>query len=324
MPNLASSTYQAPFGFGNGHVQSIYPTLFRRVEMVTSHRERIELPDGDFLDLDWNGPERTGDRLAVLSHGMEGNSRNTYVQGMAAALQKRGWDVVAWNFRGCSGEPNRLVKAYHSGATSDLQAVIDRAFESRGHEWAALVGFSLGGNLTLKYVGERGGKIDPRIVGAVAFSVPCDLSCSARTMEGLAQWIYKRRFFRELKKKIREKESMFPGRMNIDSLDGMKTFRDLDDRYTAPLNGFEDAADYWKRCSCKRELHRIRVPTLLVNAIDDPFLGERCYPREEAEISENFFFEAPGDGGHLGFIPDDRSGEYWSETRAADFLEPSG
>lgn len=320
MPYFPSS-YRAPFGFGSGHVQSIYPALFRRVTPVANHRERIETPDGDFLDLDWSSPPAgQGNRLAVLSHGLEGNSGQHYVQGMAAALHRRGWDILAWNFRGCSGEPNRRVRAYHSGATEDLQTVLDHGFAARNYERVALVGFSLGGNLTLKYLGDLGEDVDDRVCGAVAFSVPCDLACSAEKLEGFSQRIYMRRFLRDLRRKILQKKDAHPEKVNLDGIENMRTFRDIDGRYTAPLHGFKSAEDYWERCSCKPVLPDIRIPTLLVNALNDPFLGPGCHPREEAEKSDHFSFESPAGGGHVGFVPRKRPGEYWSESRAAEFL----
>ena len=319
MPVITPSSYRPPIGFGSGHAQSIYPAVFRRVKNVTARRERIDTPDGDFLDLDWS--PRVRRRLAVLSHGLEGSSSQPYIQGMATALCARDWDCLAWNFRGCSGEPNRSVGSYHSGATGDLQVLLDHVFNTTDYEEVALVGFSLGGNITLKYLGDQRGEIDPRICAAVAFSVPCDLASSAGKMAGFAQRIYMRRFLKTLRAKIRQKMEAFPGKVVDHGLDAMRTFRQFDEKYTAPLNGFDGALDYWARCSSKPVLGKIRVPTLLVNAQDDPFLAQACHPYEEAAGSDQFFFENPQGGGHVGFVPRDRAGEYWSETRAAEFLE---
>ena len=326
MPFLDSSSYRAPLGFGNGHVQTVYPALFRRVEPVTIHRERIELADGDFLDLDWSSTpgESSGKRLAILSHGLEASSGQSYVQGMAAALVRRGWDVLAWNFRGCSGEPNRLLRSYHSGSSDDLRTVLDHCLSRCRHEQIALVGFSLGGNVTLKLLGEWGDAVDSRVTGAVAFSVPCDLASSAEKMAGFSQGIYMRRFLKDLRKKIRQKQAAFPESVDLEGLDRIKTFREFDGRYTASMNGFADAEDYWERCSSRNVLKGIRIPALLVNASDDPFRGPACFPRAEAEASDHFYFERPRNGGHIGFVPRDRSGEYWSEIRAAAFLDGEG
>lgn len=316
MPLVTPSSYRPPLGFGNGHLQSIYPAIFRRVEPITTLSERIDTPDGDFLDLDWT--PRKNKRLAILSHGLEGRSVQPYMQGMARALHQRGWDALAWNFRSCSGEPNRSLHSYHSGATADLQVVLDHV---RDYDSIALVGFSLGGNITLKYLGDRGADLDARITAAVAFSVPCDLASSADKMSGQAQRFYMKRFLKSLRMKIRQKMESHPGEVQDHGLDTMRTFQEFDEKYTAPMNGFESAEDYWTRCSSKPVLTEIRVPTLLVNSQDDPFLPPECHPHEEAKSSEHFFFEAPENGGHVGFIQRRSKGEYWSETRAAEFLD---
>lgn len=240
---------------------------------------------------------------------------------MAAALIRRGWDVLAWNFRGCGREPNRLLRMYHSGATEDLHAVVCHAMENHPSESIDLIGFSLGGNLTLKYVGERTADLSNRLHGAVAFSTPCDLACSSRQLSSRANWIYMERFLRAMRAKVRVKERMFPDQLDLSGLHRIRTFREFDDRFTAPLHGFRDAEDYWARNSCRRFLPLIALPTLLVNAANDPFLGPGCYPREEAAASDAFYFEAPDTGGHVGFPTFGNGGEYWPETRAADFLE---
>jgi len=320
MPGIETSTYRPPLGFWNGHLQTIYPALYRHVPLITRERERIGTPDGDFLDLDWNTLPGTG-RLAILSHGLEGDSHNHYIQGMAAAFQRAGWNVLAWNFRGCSGEQNRLLRSYHSGATEDLQAVVDHALATGRYEHIALVGFSLGGNMMLKYLGDLGPGVDSRIERAVAFSEPCDLASSSRKLERVMNRIYMRRFLTRLRGKIREKMVLFPGQIHDTRLDTMRTFREFDGAYTAPLHGFASAEDYWQRASCKPVLARIAVPTLLVNARNDPFLGPECFPREEARSNPHFYFEAPRSGGHVGFVSFNAKNEYWSETRAIQFFE---
>lgn len=319
MPIVSPSSYRPPFGFQSGHLQTIYPAVFRRVPKLTVRRERIDTPDGDFLDLDWLG-QRDNQGLAILSHGLEGDASQPYIQGMATALLRRGWDSLAWNFRGCSGETNRLAYSYHSGATGDLQTVLDHVFCTLDYRDIALVGFSLGGNITLKYLGDQGVDADPRISAAVAFSVPCDLASSAEKMAGFAQRLYMRRFLKCLRVKIRQKIADHPGLVEDHGLDAMRTFREFDECYTAPLNGFAGADDYWARSSSKPVLRNIRVPTLLVNAVDDPFLTAECHPHEEAAASDHFFFENPNNGGHVGFAPRKRAAEYWSECRAAEFL----
>ena len=314
MPLIASSTYRPPWGLANGHLQTILPVLFRRVPLITRERERIATPDGDFLDLDWNRDHRS-QSLVIITHGLEGNSSNASVQGMAAAFHRAGWDSLAWNLRGCSGEINRLLRTYHSGAWEDLQCVINYAADT--YQNIVLVGFSIGGNLTLKYLGDRGSAIHPSIKGAVTFSVPCDLASSALVLESLINSIYMNHFMRDLRRKIREKAVTFPGGVSTEGLDRIRTFREFDGTYTAPLNGFLSAEDYWARASSKPSLTGITVPTLLVNALNDHILRAECFPREEAEANPHLFLELPESGGHLGFITFGK--EYWSESRAVEF-----
>jgi predicted alpha/beta-fold hydrolase len=242
---------------------------------------------------------------------------------MARALAGRGWIVVAVNLRGCSGEPNRLPRAYHSGATEDLAAVIGHAFE-RGARTVGLIGFSLGGNLTLKYLGEVGAGADQRIVGAVAISAPCDLASSAERMARPAARPYMRYFVRSLAPKAAQKAAAFPGVVPAIEVGRMRTFREFDDAFTAPLHGFRDAADYWARASAGPGLPQIRVPTLIVNALDDPFLTPACTPRESIARNPCIGLLTPAKGGHVGFA-DTRWGrwrtELWSERVAGAFLD---
>ncbi len=317
MPFIQESSYRAPSWLPGGHAQTIYPALFRRVGQVTRRTERLELPDGDFIDLAWAG--NGGKRLAILSHGLEASMNTEYIQGMAGALHRNGWDVLAWNFRGCGGQPNRLLRMYHSGATEDLHSVIRHALAHHPAETIDLIGFSLGGNLTLKLVGEDPANLPSQIRGAVAFSTPCDLACSSRQLSRLSNMVYMERFLIAMRSKVRAKKRMFPDDLDLTGLGRIRTFQEFDDRYTAPIHGFKSAADYWERNSCRQFLPAIRIPTLLVNAANDPFLGPGCHPREEADASGHFHFEMPAQGGHVGFPGGGR--ENWAETRALEFLQ---
>ncbi len=318
MPLIGNSNYRAPSWLPGGHMQTIFPALFRRLPHVTTRRERLELADGDFIDLEW--AEQGRPRLAILCHGLEADTRTDYIQGMAAALIRHGWDVLAWNFRGCGGSPNRMLRMYHSGATEDLHEVVSHALSRHPAKCVDLVGFSLGGNLVLKYLGERPAELPPQIHRAVAFSVPCDLACSSRQLARRSNWLYMERFLRKMRAKLRAKALMFPGQLELAGLRRIRDFQEFDDCYTAPIHGFRDAADYWALNSCRQFLPTIRLPTLLVNALNDPFLGPGCHPFEEAEASSCFYFEAPETGGHVGFSPSGGAGEYWAETRAIEFL----
>ena len=319
MPLIHDSNFRAPSGLLGGHVQTIFPVLFRRVAHVRQRNERLELVDGDFIDLQWL--ENGNSRLAILSHGLEANTRAGYIQGMATAMSRRGWDVLMWNFRGCSSEPNRLLRMYHSGATGDLHAVVSHALANHPAACIDLIGFSLGGNLTLKYLGEHPSTLPPQIRRGVAFSVPCDLACSSRKLSSLSNKIYMERFLVAMRAKIRAKDRMFPGQLDLTGLEEIRTFQEFDDRFTAPIHGFRDAGDYWARNSCRQFIPAIRLPVLLVNAQNDPFLGPACHPHEEAEASGSFYFEYPRTGGHVGFTTFRNGGEYWSESRAVEFLE---
>lgn len=319
MPFSEISSYRPPFWLPGGHLQTLQPALFRRVAHVTHERERLELPDGDFLDLEW--ATRGSDRLAILSHGLEADTRAEYIQGMAAALIRRGWDVLAWNFRGCGAEKNRLLRMYHSGASDDLAAIVHHALQVHSARTVDLIGFSLGGNLTLKYLGEAPATLPPRLHRAVAFSVPCDLACSSRQLARPSNWIYMERFLKKMRAKVRVKDRMFPGQLDLRGLDQMRSFAEFDERFTAPIHGFQNAEDYWQRNSCRQFLSKIQIPCLLVNAANDPFLGPACYPFEEARLSRHFHFEAPNTGGHVGFPSARAAPDSWPESRAIEFLK---
>ena len=321
MPILPTPAYQPPFPFTNGHVQTLYPTLWRRVGGIVPQRERITTADGDFVDIDWHySISGTTKKLAIVSHGLEGNSRKSYPLGMARHLCHLGWDVICLNFRGCSGEPNRLPRMYHSGLTNDLHAVIVHGLATRRYETAALIGFSMGGNQTLKYLGENPGKVPDEVQAAVVFSVPCDLAESVAVMDRWCNSIYMRYFMGSLKAKIREKARLFPGVFDLTDLEKIRTFVPFDDRYTAPLHGFRDAADYYHRCSASQFLPTIRLPSLIVQAADDPFLSSSSYPLAEARHNPCLHLEMPRYGGHVGFVAPNRHGAYWSEIRAGSFL----
>jgi len=313
--------YQAPFFLRGGHMQTIWPNLFRRVDVVTCKRqgERLFLPDGDFLDTDCY---RSGaSRVAIVGHGLEGNSSRTYVLGMVRCLLRHGWDVLAWNCRGCSGEVNRALRMYHSGATEDLHQVVAYG-AALGYDTIALVGSSMGGNLILKYLGEGRFPIPPALKGAVAYSVPCDLAGSSNKLSERENGLYSNRFLRKLKQKLRIKALSFPDQIDLDRLSSIKTLAEFDDSYTAPLHGFSNGREYYRQCSCKQYISYIKVPTLIFNSLNDPFLSESCHPVDEAAVNPMVTLELQREGGHVGFVGSgDAQGAYWSELRAAHFLK---
>lgn len=312
-------SYGAPHFLRNPHLQMIAANQVRRVVGVAYERERLETPDGDFLDVDWSCVGRP--RAAVICHGLEGHSRRPYVLGMARALNRAGWDVCAVNYRGCSGEPNRKPFFYHSGMTEDLETVVRHVTGSAGYAVVALVGFSLGGNLVLKYLGERGRDLPKPIRAAVAFSVPCDLAGSARAISRPGNRLYLKRFLRRLRKKIQAKETLFPELLSTAGYESIRSLEDFDNRYTAPLHGFRDAQDYYAKASAKPVLERMAVPVLLINALDDPFLSPECFPYREAYRSPFLVLETPRHGSHVGFYELSRDGMLWSERRAVAFLQ---
>jgi len=336
MPLVEPSDYRPPRWLRGAHAQTIYPALFRKVAGVTYRRERLTLPDGDFLDLDWAVGSRqssvdsrqlnhastddyrlTTDDLVILSHGLEGDSTRQYILGMVRLLNHHRFDCLAWNYRSCSGEMNLTQRFYHSGATDDLHTVVQHA-RAKDYGRIFLVGFSLGGNLTLKYLGEQGGGAG--IERAVVFSVPLHLSSSSRRIETGGSRVYSRRFNRALKRKIAEKAARMPDRVSAANLKNIRTLRDFDDLYTSQLHGFRDAEDYYEQNSSLHFVGRISVPTLIVNAQNDPFLSAECFPFQKIESLEPVWFEAPAEGGHCGFYPADYDGTLWSERRALGFL----
>jgi predicted alpha/beta-fold hydrolase len=315
---LVSSNYHPPYLFKNGHLATIYAGLFREVKGIVQHRERIELPDGDFLDLDWSHAKRASKKVTILLHGLEGNAQRAYIQGSAKALNENRYDVCAINFRGCSGEPNTTYRSYHSGATEDLKAVLEHIINTKEYAEIYLKGFSLGGNLLLKYLGE-GNAIPPEIKGAVAVSVPCRLDDSLRQLLTFKNTAYAERFKKNLLGKLKSKQALFPSKITDADIQKINTLKDFDDVYTSRAHGFTDAMDYYTQCSCRQFLPNINIPSLIINAQNDSFLGEACYPTTEAKHSKHVYLEIPKYGGHVGFYG---AGNFtYTELRAVSFFD---
>lgn len=307
--------YLPPFFLFSPHLETIFPALMRRVTLTAYTRERINTPDDDFLDLDWLTSD--SEKVVIISHGLEGNSQRAYIKGMAKALYDGGFDVCAWNFRGCSGEMNRQRRFYHSGATDDLHTVVGHVLQKKKYKSIYLVGFSLGGNVTLKYLGER--DTTGLIRKAVAFSVPMDLRSSCVKISQPGNRIYSNRFVKSLKSKVLMKSRL---RDDIDTsrLAAIRTLTEFDDCYTAPLHGFRNAIDYYEQCSSLRFVSAVRTPTLIINTLNDPFLSKECFPA--ALLKDHAFvnLQILSRGGHVGFTQFNKNGLYWSEQRALDFL----
>lgn len=315
MPLIKNTDYKNPRWLFNGHMQTIAPSLLRRPISLSLDRERVSTPDGDFLDLDWL---RKGcDRLVIISHGLEGNSQRPYMLGMARYFFLKNFDVLNWNFRGCSGEINKKPIFYHSGATYDLDTVITHA--AKNYAEVYLIGFSLGGNLTLKYLGEDR-KRNPKIKKGVGISVPLHLQSSCSKISSSENILYSTRFLSTLKKKVIKKSLIFPDKIPVGTLRKIKTLQDFDNHFTGPIHGFKDANDYYEKNSALHFIDQIQIPTLILNAQNDPFLSEQCYPISQAKNLEKVWMEFPKYGGHVGFSPRKSSEIYWSEKRAFEFI----
>jgi len=322
MPLVAQSHYQPPFYLFNGHLQTIVPSLWRTVPDVRYEPERLELPDGDFLDLYWSRlpAMRPTDTLVIASHGLEGDAHRPYIRGMVRALNRAGFDALAWNYRSCGGEMNRLLRSYHLGDTDDLHRVITHALASGRYQRVYLTGFSAGGNVTLKYLGENPDRVPPQVQRAAVFSVPTDLRASSIHIARPQNRVYLRRFLKSLRQKIRAKAELMPDQVDVSGIDSLRDFPQFDNRYTAPMHGFASADAYYAHASSGQYLAGIRIPTLVVNAENDPFLPPSCFPRDVAAASQFVFLEIPPAGGHVGFPEGSPDGEYYSERRAVEFL----
>ena len=313
---MSVNAYKPPFWLPDGHTQSIFPALFRQVDLPISQSERFELPDGDFLDADWylRSP-LDGNPLLIVSHGLEGSSRRQYVTGLIRANPTM--NAMAWNCRSCSGEPNRNARFYHSGATDDLDFIISQGI-ARGASAIYLVGFSLGGNLTLKWLGEQGEKAAKFVRKAVAFSVPLHLSSSSRKLARWENTLYTHRFIQTLKEKVTEKSARYPRDITPAMLMAIGSLYDFDNIITGPLHGFKDAEDYYEQNSSLYFLDAIRVPSLIVNAKNDPFLSKECLP--ESVQNAYVHIELPASGGHCGFYQQSYRGLTWAEQRTVKWF----
>jgi uncharacterized protein len=307
-------------------VQTVWGPLFRR-RRIRWRRERVATSDGDFVDLDWAGSDRDGAPLLLVLHGLEGSSSSHYVVGLAGQALARGWRAVTLNFRSCSGELNRLLPFYHSGHTADLDEVVRMLVAREPGVRIGAVGVSLGGNVLLKWLGEREAGAPGAVGGAVAISVPFDLAHCAEALDrGFCRLIYATNFLGTMRAKVRLKAARDPGLREIVDVPlalRARTFAEYDRAVTAPLNGFADERDYWARASSAPYLRRIRRPTLLLNALDDPIVPRRALP-DPAELPRWVRAEFVRRGGHAAFL----EGRWpwrvdsWAERRAVEFLAP--
>lgn len=321
---MPDRTYTPAWWVPGPHLRTLWGKFFRRAEHVLTRRERWETPDGDFVDLQRLDAPASGRPRLLLLHGLEGTPRSHYVRGTFAEAHRRGWGMDLLVFRSCGDEPNRARRFYHSGETTDLALVLDRVLAEEPDAPVVLAGVSLGGNVLLKFLGERGTALPERVRGAAAVSVPFDLARGSRHISRGFSRVYERHFLRSLKRKALAKLEHYPDLVARDALVASRTLWDFDDRVTAPVHGFVDAADYYARSSALVWLDRVRLPTLLLSAVDDPFLPRAVLDdvRDVARDNPALTLEFVERGGHVGFI----SGRvpwrphYYAEWRVCDFL----
>lgn len=316
MPVVPFDTYQPSLLFKHAHFNTIYPAVFRKMNSPFKNRIRLDTLDSDFIDLDLiqNGNKN----LVILCHGLEGSSESQYIKSIASLVEKNGSDVIALNFRSCSGENNKLARSYHSGETKDLELVIQHYQEE--YDDIALVGYSLGGNVVLKYLGKNSKDVHPKISKAVAVSTPCQLDAASKKIMQAENRIYEKRFLQTLFEKVKAKAKIFPEQFDLRLIQKTKTLWDFDEHFTAKVHGFDSAQDYYHKSSSKQFLAGIRIPVLILSALDDPFLAPACFPFEEANKSKEVFFLPTKYGGHVGFSALLKK-YYWSDISILRFLK---
>ena len=317
----AGPDYRPPWWYRGRHLQTLWGPLLRPGRRPALHRERVETPDGDFLDLDWLAGRESGVPLVVILHGLEGSSRSHYAAGLLRELAQVGWRGLVVNFRGCSGEINRSRRMYHSGDTADLDFVLGRLAAREPQLRLGLVGVSLGGNVALKWLSECGEQAPGQVAAAVAISTPFNLAACAATLDrGLNRALYTASFLATMKAKLDKKAELYRDVLDLPAARKAKTFAEYDRLVTAPLGGFASERDYWARSSSGPLLPQIRRPTLLINALNDPFMPASTLPR--AAVAKSRWLEAcfVAEGGHAGFLQGASGARSWAEGRALAFL----
>lgn len=320
--DFEATPFSAPWWAKGPHSQTLLARWLRSPEGPALRRERIDTPDGDFVDLDWTDEPRAGAPIALVLHGLEGNAHRRYMRNVYRELLARGVWAVGMNFRGCSGQPNRTLRFYHSGETGDATLVLERIRTRYPGRRVGAMGFSLGGNVLLKLLGDRSDGGRGIVDAAVAMSVPYDLAAGCAELEkgGMAT-VYAQYFLRSLKRKVRAKAEKLAPVIDVDAVAASSTIRDFDEHVTAPLHGFADAAEYYDRCSSARVLGGISVPTLLLHAKDDPFLPPSAIPSRVAADNPAVRLVLHERGGHVGFVQGkSRKPHFWGDEMSASFL----
>lgn len=317
MPILTSN-FNPALPFKSAHFNTVYRPLFMK-DTINYKRKRVTTWDDDFIDLDFSiiGSKS----IVLLIHGLEGSSQSNYMITNSNHLNNLGFDTVCMNLRGCSGEDNLLLETYHSGKTDDVDFIIKYLISNYNYDNIVMIGFSLGGNLTLKYLGEY--NIPSIIKGGIAISVPIDLTTSQAELTKLKNKVYLNEFLKTMKIKLLQKAEKFPDyKLDKELLFKASKFKHLEKQYTVPVFGFESSEDYWLKASAKPYIPNIKVPTLLINALDDSFLSKECYPIKEAKNISNFYLLTPDYGGHVGFMSSfTNTNNYWLDQRIGNFIQ---
>ena len=316
--------YVAPSWLPGGNAQTIYPFLLRSLIIPAYQRERLELDDGDFIDIDWldNPIDRP---LVIMFHGLEGGSSSHYARSIMGLFQELGWRGAVVHFRGCSGTPNRLPRAYHAGDSEEIDRILHKVIEkNQSHGSSArlyVIGISLGGNALLKWLGEQGKKACHMIGGAATVSVPLDLVAAGKALDSGFNRFYTQHFLGTLKKKVLKKLDNFPGLFDGVAVAECTTLYQFDNLVTAPLHGFSSTDEYWTLSSSKPWLKHIQVPTLVINARNDPFMPSSSLPAQ-TDVSCSVSLEFPAEGGHVGFLSSPFPGNLtWLPERIIRFFD---
>ena len=312
------ASYQPTFWFRNTHINTLYGAVFRKMPKPKYVRERYTLPDGDFLNLDW--VEQGSKQLVIVVHGLDGDSSSHHVMGMANVFLAANYDVLAFNFRGAGKELNNYLKGNHSGETDDLRTVIQSVIHKNKYIAINLVGYSLGANVILKYLGEESSSISNIIKKAAVVSVPCQLGDSSRQMKSWASMAYMWYFLRTLKPIAKAKAKQFPGHFDLKKVLAAHSFVAYDTAFTTPIYGFENVTDYYQTASSLEYLSKINIPTYILQAEDDTFLSKSSFPISIAENHDFVHLEVSKYGGHVGFSQRNKHGFSWSELRIRAFI----
>jgi predicted alpha/beta-fold hydrolase len=313
-----SEDYSPPWWLNNGHVHTIFASKFLSPSVGSLSRERWTTPDDDFIDVDFfNAGKRN---LIILGHGLEGDTSRPYISSAAKYFQERSWDVLAWNSRSCSGEMNRAPKLYCHGDTGDLDFIV-RKMASRNYSTIVLMGFSMGGAIILNWLGRSKKDVPSSLKAAIAVSTPCDIEAASINLERGLRRLYSHYFLSRLKEKIKTKVEQYPNLLDIKGIDQVKSWRTFDERFSAPLNGLGNADEFYEYCSAKNRMMYTEVPTLLLNAKDDPILSPEDFPVHLLRRNKNLYHSFPSRGGHVGFLLSNYKGPSWAEILAFEFIE---